>query len=206
MWRHRFAVFSFAGLCLAGSDSLMAQQAADQSGGALSVQGPQMMSGEELRATRDPGQLVGGDVQGVGNQRGQADAAGQAAQQAAGRAGGRGGFNQFNQFNQMYNTGMMNSMLNQRQQLRMPMTLGFTPRSMPSAADVGNRVQTRLTRIPQLRKIGSMTVEMDGRVAVLRGAVTSEDERDLVARVVLLEPGIADVRNELQVATAAAAP
>ena len=204
MWRHLFAVFSFGCLCLTGSNALMAQQAASQPADTgLSVQGPQMMSGEELRATRDPGQLVGGNVQGVGNQRGQADAAGQAAQQAAGRAGGRGGFNQFNQ---MFNSGMMNSMLNQRQQLRMPMTLGFTLASRPSAADVGSRVQTRLTKIPQLRKFGRMTVEMDGRVAVLQGQVTSEDERDLVARVVLLEPGISDVRNELQVATAAAAP
>jgi len=184
----------------------MAQQPTDQSGGALDIQGPQMMSGEELRATREPGQLVGGDVQGVGNMRDQTDGAGPAAQPATSRFGGRGGANQFNQFNQMFNTGMMNSMLNQRQQLRMPMTLGFTPRSMPSAADVGNRVQTRLTKIPQLRKFGRMTVEMDGRVAVLRGAVTSEDERDLVARVVLLEPGISDVRNELQVATAEAVP
>jgi osmotically-inducible protein OsmY len=189
----------------------MAQQqpANQQSEGALSVQGPQMMTGEELRATRDPGQLVGGEVQGVGALRGQADAAGQAARQATRQAfnpfGTQGRFG-MNQFSSMYGTAMMNSIFSRRQQLRMPLTLGFTPVVRPSTADVGARVQTRLTKIPRLRGNGPLTVEMDGRVAVLRGEVASKDDRDLIARVVLLEPGVSDVRNELQVAKAKTAP
>jgi len=180
----------------------MAQQAGNQdTGGALSVEGPQRMTGEELRATRTPGQIVGGDVQGVGNLREQTDATGQAARQGANMFG-RQGMNQFNQFQSMYGNAMMNSIFNQRQQLRMTLTLGFTLAARPSATDVGRKVQTRLTRIPQLRGNGPLTVEMDGRVAVLQGEVATEDARDLIARVVLLEPGISDVRNELQVATA----
>lgn len=206
MWRNLIAVLSFAGLCLAGSQALMAQQTGNQdTGDGLTVQGPQRMTGEELRASRDPGQIVGGDVQGVGNLRGQADAAGQAARQAGRQSispfGTQGRFGA-NQFNSMYNNAMMNSLFNQRQQLRMPLTLGFTLAARPSATDVGRKVQTRLTKIPQLRGNGPLTVEMDGRIAVLQGEVASEDARDLIARVVLLEPGISDVRNELQVATA----
>jgi len=137
----------------------------------------------------------------VGNLREQTDATGQAARQGANMFG-RQGMNQFNQFQSMYGNAMMNSIFNQRQQLRMTLTLGFTLAARPSATDVGRKVQTRLTRIPQLRGNGPLTVEMDGRVAGLQGEVATEDARDLIARVVLLEPGISDVRNELQVATA----
>ena len=70
----------------------------------------------------------------------------------------------------------------------------------------GERVQNRLARIPRLRENGPLTVEMDGRIAVLQGEVASEDARDLVARVVLLEPGISDVQNELRVAKPKTAP
>ena len=199
MWRHLLAVFSFATFCATGSHALLAQQ--DQQTG-MAIQGLEAVTAG-VRESRQPGQLVGGTGEGIGNLRGQTDAVGQAAQQAAGRFGGQGRFNNnaFNQLGNMYATGMYNSLFNQRQQLRMPISLGFTPTSRPSPIDIGSRVQKRLARIPQLRQNGPMTVEMDGRVAVLRGDVASQHERDLVGRLVLLEPGISDVRNELQVAT-----
>jgi hypothetical protein len=43
-------------------------------------------------------------------------------------------------------------------------------------------------------------VQMVGRIAVLRGTVGSQHARDLAAQVVLLEPGVSSVQNELEVA------
>jgi osmotically-inducible protein OsmY len=185
----------------------MAQQEADNQQMGVQVQGLQAVTAG-VRETRQPGELVGGTGEGIANLRGQTDAAGQATRQALSPFGtqGRFGMNGFNQFSSMYGTAMMSSIFNRRQQLRMPLTLGFTPVVRPNAADVGTRVQTRLAKIPQLRGNGPLTVEMNSRVAILRGEVLSEDARDLVARVVLLEPGISDVRNELRVATAKTAP
>jgi hypothetical protein len=49
--------------------------------------------------------------------------------------------------------------------------------------------------------MGSVNIEMEGQTAVLRGQVATaqdrEQDRALVARMLLLEPGISDVRNEL---------
>jgi hypothetical protein len=124
-----------------------------------------------------------------------------------------GGQSQLNMFNSqgnamsnLYTYGMMNSLSRQRQQLRVPLRLG-APLAAPSASPVAvARVQSRLAKIPQLRGIGSVAVQVDGRVAVLKGQVASEHDRDLLTRLVLLEPGISDVRNELQVASAPATP
>jgi hypothetical protein len=101
---------------------------------------------------------------------------------------------------------MFNSMVNQRRQIRIPISLGFAPTMLPTSPVVGARVQARLTRIPQLRDRATVSVEMDGRVAVLRGEVVSSHERELVARLVLLEPGISGVQNELKVIQAEATP
>ena len=204
-------MISVAGLCMMGPATVLAQQASgptDQSGGALTIEGPKMLSGADMRAQMQPGQLIGGTGEGSGALRGLADAAtqtGRGAAGAAGRQAGRGGIN--NLFNAMNNFGMYNSRFNRRQQLRVPIRLGFAHTALlPPSPEVALRVQNRLARIPQLRDSGPLAVEMDGRVAVLRGEVVSQHERELVARLVLLEPGISDVRNELQVASAATVP
>ena len=94
-----------------------------------------------------------------------------------------------------------------RQQLRVPLRLGpngvsFSSMAPAVATGPNLRVQNHLARIPHLKSPGSVKVEMEGQVAILRGEVGSQHERDLVARLVLLEPGIADVRNELLVPSA----
>ena len=177
-----------------------------QTGQAAQMDVAGQISGSErfLRENRDPGQLVGGSVEGVGNLRGQTDSAGQATNGMLGGQTGR--FNTTSQFGNMFNSGsMFNSMSRQRQQLRVPLRLGpngvsFAQATPAVATGPNVRVQKYLARIPQLKNSDSLSVEMEGQVAVLRGEVSSQHERDLVARLVLLEPGIADVRNELQVA------
>lgn len=166
-----------------------------------------------LRENRDPGQLVGGAGQGVGLQRGQTSSTGMGTSGMFGTQGGfnsmMGGFNSMNPMGSLYTAGLMNSLSRQRQQLRVPLRLGpdsfpfFPGTAAPVSTGPNLRVQNRLARIPQLKGGGSIKVEMQDKVAILRGQVQSQHDRDLVGRVVLLEPGVADVKNELQVVSAA---
>ena len=172
---------------------------------------------EFLRENRTPGQqLAGLSTEGVGNTRGMMGQNTQGTSGMFGNQGGMnsmmGGFNSMNPMGSLYTAGLVNSLSRQRQQLRVPLRLGpdsfpFSSAAAPPIATGPNlRVQTRLARIPQLKERGSVKVEMEGQVAILRGEVQSQHERDLVGRVVLLEPGVADVRNELQVAAAKPSP
>ncbi|NOX53062.1 MAG: BON domain-containing protein [Planctomycetes bacterium] len=52
-----------------------------------------------------------------------------------------------------------------------------------------------------LERLGRIEVSVEGQTATLRGTVLSEHDRRLAALVVLFEPGIVSVRNELRVAT-----
>lgn len=92
------------------------------------------------------------------------------------------------------NTGANSS----RRTLRVTLRLGggLTP---PVGSAVNVEFQNRLTRIPAVRSARSIAVTMVGRTAVLRGEVASSNQRDLVARLARLEPGVSDVRNELTV-------
>ena len=122
--------------------------------------------------------------------------------------GGRGssGMNQMNQ--QMGNTGRTGRTGTGATQLRTPLRLGFeVPR--PPATEVSARLVRRMPRIPGLESVSGVAVRMDGRTAVLQGVVASQNQRDLMARLALLEPGVSDVRNELVVnssGTSAASP
>ena len=89
--------------------------------------------------------------------------------------GSQSGFSSRNQLNNLFNSGMFNSR-QQRQQLRVPLRIG--PNSFPFSSAIpavatgpNLRVQNRLARIPQLKDGGSVKVDMEGQVAVLRGEV-----------------------------------
>ncbi len=194
--------------CAIGPASVVAQtdrnsgstgSASGASDSAASVTGeaPRMLTGEELRASVQPGQVIGAGGDGAGALRGAADAtSAQTGRTATNRQTGR---NNNALRNIMNNFGMFNSMYNQRRQIRIPIALGFAPTTLPTSPVVAARAQDRLTRIPQLRDRANVSIQMDGPVAVLQGEVVSSHERELVARLILLEPGISDVRNELQV-------
>jgi hypothetical protein len=184
-------------------------QATGQTIGPSAITGQTTGSERFLRENREVGQMVGGVGEGVGNLRGATDSAGQGSSDMFGNQG------RFSSSNPMMssfmNSGMFNAMSRQRQQLRVPLRLGpngvsFSSMAPAVATGPNLRVQNHLARIPHLKSPGSVKVEMEGQVAILRGEVGSQHERDLVARLVLLEPGIADVRNELQVPSAAPAP
>jgi osmotically-inducible protein OsmY len=169
-----------------------------------------------LRENRDPGQIVGGTAVGVGALRDQTGQTGQAGQmqgfqrtQTGFNMGGFNarGFNQFGSFGQMGQLGrMFGGAMNTRgartrENLRTSVELGFQAPAAPTPSAVSSRVQTRIARIPKIQEMGSINVQMEGQTAVLQGQVASAQDRDLVARMLLLEPGISDVRNELTLGT-----
>lgn len=71
------------------------------------------------------------------------------------------------------------------------------------ASTVSSNVSTSLTRILSQRDVSMPQVELVDRTATLRGFVTSVEERDLIAKLVSLEPGISSVENLLEVETPA---
>ncbi len=165
-----------------------------------------------LRDNRDPGQIVGGAGVGVGALRDQTGQPGQTNQMQGfqrtqpgfnmGRFDARG-VNQFGNFGQMGQLGrMFGGNMNvrgarTRENLRTSVELGFQPPVAPAPAAVSSRVQNRIARIPRIQEMGTVNLQMEGQTAVLQGQVASAQDRDLVARMLLLEPGISDVRNEL---------
>jgi hypothetical protein len=165
-----------------------------------------------LRENRAAGQIVGGAVSGVGALRGQGTQTGQGMQGMQGFPGTTrgfgtmGGFNQFGGFGGMGTLGQMGRMFGgamnsrntrTRQNLRASVELGFNAPPAQPPVVVGARVQQRIASIPRIQEMGSVNIEMEGQTAVLRGQVATAQDRELVARMLLLEPGISDVRNEL---------
>ncbi len=79
-----------------------------------------------------------------------------------------------------------------------PISLGFEPpRTLPD--QVGQAIAKRLSKLPSIHFLGAFRVDIAGRTAYLRGRVASEHERDLAERVVLLEAGIDEVVNLVEV-------
>lgn len=67
------------------------------------------------------------------------------------------------------------------------------PPAMVAQTDV--RVQARLAKQMEMIGVGSPQIELVGRTAVIRGVVASERDRDLIARMASLEPGVSAVEN-----------
>jgi hypothetical protein len=74
----------------------------------------------------------------------------------------------------------------------------FNPDANPSRG-VGQRLATQLSQSRSVGAIGPVQVQMQGKTAVLRGVVASEQERSLAAQMAMLEPGVSAVQNELQI-------
>ena len=108
---------------------------------------------------------------------------------------GRGGMNQMRQ-----GAGAQGN-----RAIRTRLRLGLQPQARISPAVAAVRTNTNVSRIleraivaPSVGK-APITVEMEGRTAVLKGTVESDRARELAERLALLEPGISVVRNELTV-------
>jgi hypothetical protein len=65
----------------------------------------------------------------------------------------------------------------------------------PDGNTLGSRIEERLARMSQIRGVEPLKVDLEGRTATIRGVVATAHGRDLAVRMVLLEPGISEVRN-----------
>lgn len=81
--------------------------------------------------------------------------------------------------------------------IRIALRLGFRPAPVSQTSLVA--MQTRLEKLPGIKFIGPSQVTMEGRTAVLKGTVASEEDRELAQALAKMEPDVLDVRNELVV-------
>jgi len=79
---------------------------------------------------------------------------------------------------------------------RLSIAFDVTP---PPAEAVAEDLARLLQAAPSLHATSPIEVSVEGRVATLRGEVASERDRLLAERLILFEPGIDSVRNELKV-------
>lgn len=88
-----------------------------------------------------------------------------------------------------------------RPRIRTKIVMSGPPTSLAPAITAQTRqFAARLAKLPSLNTDSArVTVVMEGTTAVLRGQAASERDRDLIARLAGLEPGIAEVKNELTV-------
>jgi hypothetical protein len=122
------------------------------------------------------------------------------AQQFGNLLGGRNGnvLGQLMQNSQFNQAGRTQSGRTGATQLRIPIRLGFNPRPI-ATSKITAQLQTRLGRLPALTTVGPIQVALEGEAVVLRGTVASEGDRQLAEELLMLEPEVSLVRNELKV-------
>jgi osmotically-inducible protein OsmY len=147
-----------------------------------------------MRQNRQPGQFVGSDrsdaFMGTG-------AATSEVQSLMGLRQARSMQQNINQIlSQQMNGGGNNT---KKRTIRTIKAVDF-PYAGPPPAIISNELTDTLIKVDATHQIGlgsGFKVEMDGRTAILRGTVRDARAKDLAERMLLLEPGVSTVQNEL---------
>ncbi|MCA9188289.1 MAG: BON domain-containing protein [Planctomycetales bacterium] len=87
----------------------------------------------------------------------------------------------------------------QTRAIRTRLSVAFDVPTTNTATSFNTRLTTRAATPTHSSRLGSYQVSRSGSTAVLTGSVTSESDRQVAARLALLEPGVFQVRNELTV-------
>lgn len=154
--------------------------------------GAQNVASAAVQTVQTKGAFVGADSQDTTNAR--------SLQAAAGQSGGTNanGMNQLqNMFSQSLQQLNQQSQKASRPKIRVPLKMGFPPQ--PASANYVQHFANHLTKLPGIRFVGPAEVTMEGRLAVLRGTVATEDDRRLAEALAMMEPEVLAVRNELKV-------
>lgn len=69
----------------------------------------------------------------------------------------------------------------------------------PAINQIAASLTQQLTESPRIEKLSPIQVQVEGRVAILRGVVASEYDRQVAEQAVRMQPGIVGVRNDLTV-------
>jgi hypothetical protein len=109
---------------------------------------------------------------------------------------GMGGSNRTGGFNSTQNQ-------NSKTQIRTTMRLGFRY-ARPNVQAVSQRVQGRWVRLPVSDSIKGVSMNFDNGVATLTGKVATAEEKRMAEKLILLEPGVSSVQNQLEVIAAEA--
>jgi hypothetical protein len=84
------------------------------------------------------------------------------------------------------------------QPMRVELQVAFdAPRPVPVAVE--SKLRARLGKILAEHNIAQPAVTMEGDTAVLGGVAASESQRLVLEKLVSLEPGVREVRNEMVV-------
>jgi len=108
-------------------------------------------------------------------------------------------FNNMNRQMSRNNRTPTTSSKNPPQRLRMEVRVAFNA-PQPGSEVVANTLRTRLTKILSDHQMTQPVITMQGNTAVIGGAAASDSERQVIAQLVSLEPGVRAVRNEMTVA------
>lgn len=95
-----------------------------------------------------------------------------------------------------------NSNFNRNTQVQPKYTLGFTPPKR-SAEAVSTSLRTRVNHATQTGRLGTMQVMLDEGIATVRGTVANEHDRKVTENMIRLQPGIDEIKSEIQVESAA---
>jgi hypothetical protein len=110
--------------------------------------------------------------------------------------GGMGGSNRMGGFNSTQNQ-------NSQTKIRTTMRLGFRY-ARPNVQAVSQRVQGRWVRLPVSDSIKGVSMNFENGVATLTGKVATAEEKRMAEKLILLEPGVSSVQNQLEVTAAEA--
>ncbi|HRE99073.1 MAG TPA: BON domain-containing protein [Pirellulaceae bacterium] len=126
------------------------------------------------------------------------------AAQTGGQAGGgqRGGFTMSGGpgglLGQLFG-GQFSAPTSSRRLLRAPMKVEFDV-VRPESTQVADVLSNRFANIAPLRQVGSsISVDVDNRVATLRGTVDTQRQKEMAERMTRLEPGVSSVVNLITV-------
>jgi osmotically-inducible protein OsmY len=122
---------------------------------------------------------------------------------------GRAGTQFFNQMSRNMGGGGRNNRNRQQEQqeenerppVRIRLEVGFRPpQSAPNA--VATNINARLARLEADHNLGQVQVGVEGDTVVLRGVAQSDSQRRVLEQLIMLEPGVLSVRNEMVLAGA----
>jgi osmotically-inducible protein OsmY len=173
------------------------RQSTNGRGSNLSLLGNQIQDIQISSSPLQSGEFVGADVQDVRNTM---------ARTGAERGTGQGmsglsafGSSPFGRALQALSGGMRSSSGARRTtEVRARIITGFKV-SQPAPAQLSSSLAQRLEQSSWIQANSPMEVKMEGGTAILRGAVATEHDRELAARMAMLEPGVRKVDNQLVV-------
>jgi len=157
--------------------------------------GQSSMLSNSMRGNRQAGEFVGADTRDVIDVRSVSGTT-SGATRRTGATSSRAGARQSRNPNQQ--AGGRGSRRSARGEVRAGLSVGFSV-GRPAAPWVNSALTDRLERCRRIQTRSPMEVLVQDRTTILRGVVATKHDRALAERLVLLEPGIWNVKNELVV-------